>query len=146
MCVCANLPAKAMRVPGPRMAASLVRGCGRHRVEQLWAARGRGPQLPRGRRPGATQMVMHKVWWCARAQPALQTPAKLTEWMRPGQHAAPGWTAVGRYGLSSYSLRGSNPRPMAHKTIALTTELREHLTPVCVCVCLELPAKALRVL
>ena len=25
-----------------------------------------------------------------------------------------------------YSLRGSNPRPMAHKTIALTTELREH--------------------
>ena len=24
-----------------------------------------------------------------------------------------------------YSLRGSNPRPMAHKTIALTTELRE---------------------
>ena len=25
----------------------------------------------------------------------------------------------------SYSLRGSNPRPMAHKTIALTTELRE---------------------
>ena len=26
-----------------------------------------------------------------------------------------------------YSLRGSNPRPMAHKTIALTTELRELL-------------------
>ena len=26
-----------------------------------------------------------------------------------------------------YSLRGSNPRPMAHKTIALTTELREHV-------------------
>ena len=26
---------------------------------------------------------------------------------------------------SKYSLRGSNPRPMAHKTIALTTELRE---------------------
>ena len=25
-----------------------------------------------------------------------------------------------------YSLRGSNPRPMAHETIALTTELREH--------------------
>ena len=25
----------------------------------------------------------------------------------------------------NYSLRGSNPRPMAHKTIALTTELRE---------------------
>jgi hypothetical protein len=25
-----------------------------------------------------------------------------------------------------YSLWGSNPRPMAHKTIALTTELREH--------------------
>ena len=25
----------------------------------------------------------------------------------------------------SYSLRGSSPRPMAHKTIALTTELRE---------------------
>ena len=24
-----------------------------------------------------------------------------------------------------YSLRGSSPRPMAHKTIALTTELRE---------------------
>ena len=24
-----------------------------------------------------------------------------------------------------YSLRGLNPRPMAHKTIALTTELRE---------------------
>ena len=27
----------------------------------------------------------------------------------------------------TYSLWGSNPRPMAHKTIALTTELREHL-------------------
>ena len=27
----------------------------------------------------------------------------------------------------TYSLRGSNPRPMAHKTIALTTELREPL-------------------
>ena len=26
-----------------------------------------------------------------------------------------------------YPLRGSNPRPMAHKTIALTTELREQL-------------------
>ena len=26
-----------------------------------------------------------------------------------------------------YSLRGSSPRPMAHKTIALTTELREPL-------------------
>ena len=25
------------------------------------------------------------------------------------------------------SLRGLNPRPMAHKTIALTTELREHV-------------------
>ena len=30
---------------------------------------------------------------------------------------------------TGYSLRGSNTRPMAHKTIALTTELREHLTP-----------------
>ena len=29
-----------------------------------------------------------------------------------------------------YSLWGSNPRPMAHKTIALTTELREHCIPV----------------
>ena len=28
---------------------------------------------------------------------------------------------------SKYSLWGSNPRPMAHKTIALTTELRELL-------------------
>ena len=27
----------------------------------------------------------------------------------------------------NYSLRGSNPRPMAHKTIAITTELRELL-------------------
>ena len=27
-----------------------------------------------------------------------------------------------------YSLWGSNPRPMAHKTIALTTELHEHLS------------------
>ena len=27
----------------------------------------------------------------------------------------------------TYSLRGSSPRPMAHKTIALTTELREPL-------------------
>ena len=31
---------------------------------------------------------------------------------------------------SNYSLWGSNPRPMAHKTIALTTELRE---PCAVC-------------
>ena len=29
--------------------------------------------------------------------------------------------------LRKYSLRGSNPRPVAHKTIALTTELREPL-------------------
>ena len=28
-----------------------------------------------------------------------------------------------------YSLRGSNPRPMAHKTIALTTELKELSSP-----------------
>ena len=27
--------------------------------------------------------------------------------------------------VTIYSLRGSNPRPMAHKTIALTTDLRE---------------------
>ena len=27
--------------------------------------------------------------------------------------------------MTTYSLWGSNPRPMAHKTIALTTELRE---------------------
>ena len=27
--------------------------------------------------------------------------------------------------MASYSLRGSNPQTMAHKTIALTTELRE---------------------
>ena len=27
-----------------------------------------------------------------------------------------------------YSLRGSNPQPMAHTTIALTTELREPTT------------------
>ena len=30
---------------------------------------------------------------------------------------------------SKYSLWGSNPRPMAHKTIALTTELRERSIP-----------------
>ena len=29
--------------------------------------------------------------------------------------------------MHSYSLWGLNPRPMAHKTIALTTELRELL-------------------
>ena len=33
--------------------------------------------------------------------------------------------------LDKYSLWGSNPRPMAHKTIALTTELREHLLCMC---------------
>ena len=32
---------------------------------------------------------------------------------------------VNKHALRKYSLRGSNPRPMAHKTIALTTELRE---------------------
>jgi hypothetical protein len=37
----------------------------------------------------------------------------------PGQHPL----AISQ----KYSLRGSNPRPMAHKTIALTTELREPL-------------------
>ena len=31
--------------------------------------------------------------------------------------------------MTTYSLWGSNPRPMAHKTIALTTELRELLQP-----------------
>ena len=35
--------------------------------------------------------------------------------------------AHARWG-STYSLWGSNPRPMAHKTIALTTELREHFS------------------
>ena len=33
---------------------------------------------------------------------------------------------VGVLGSAQCSLWGSNPRPMAHKTIALTTELREH--------------------
>ena len=33
----------------------------------------------------------------------------------------------GQISAVNYSLRGSNPRPMAHKTIALTTELREQL-------------------
>ena len=33
-------------------------------------------------------------------------------------------------GCTLYSLRGSNPRPMAHKTIALTTELREHFNSI----------------
>ena len=32
---------------------------------------------------------------------------------------------VNKHALRKYSLWGSNPRPMAHKTIALTTELRE---------------------
>ena len=32
---------------------------------------------------------------------------------------------INKHALRKYSLRGSNPRPMAHKTIALTTELRE---------------------
>ena len=32
---------------------------------------------------------------------------------------------------NTYSLWGSNPRPMAHKTIALTTELREHSCRTC---------------
>ena len=34
--------------------------------------------------------------------------------------------------MKVYSLWGSNPRPMAHKTIALTTELRER--PMCMAV------------
>jgi hypothetical protein len=37
--------------------------------------------------------------------------------------------------LAMYSLWGSNPRPMAHKTIALTTELREH----CLCIPTQRP-------
>ena len=35
------------------------------------------------------------------------------------------WRRKARARRGEYSLRGSNPRPMAHKTIALTTELRE---------------------
>jgi hypothetical protein len=33
---------------------------------------------------------------------------------------------------SHYSLWGSNPRPMAHKTIALITKLREHSRNTCI--------------
>ena len=34
-------------------------------------------------------------------------------------------SAMNQNRRNKYSLRGSSPRPMAHKTIALTTELRE---------------------
>ena len=50
-------------------------------------------------------------WW----------PVLGCEWL-----AANGWLLFVLRGLTMlYSLRGLNPRPMAHKTIALATELRE---------------------
>ena len=41
-----------------------------------------------------------------------------------------------------YSLWGSNPRPMAHKTIALTTELREPLPARSKCKWLYVPIRS----
>ena len=57
-----------------------------------------------------------------------------TSLRRPCRWAATrGRASAGRsarkHNISGYSLRVSSPRPMAHKTIALTTELREHLLP-----------------
>ena len=43
-------------------------------------------------------------------------------------YALPRLTHNSKYKLA-YPLWGSNPRPMAHKTIALTTELRGHKMP-----------------
>ena len=59
-------------------------------------------------------------WWCS-------------EWGGGAeQHKAQEhWPGACSTLISSYSLRGSSPRPMAHKTIALTTELREHLRCMC---------------
>ena len=60
---------------------------------------------------------------CA-TRPLRQMPqdVRAMPWQRPMQA-----NAYGPLGWAqTYSLRGSNPRPMAHKTIALTTELREH--------------------
>ena len=53
---------------------------------------------------------------------ASTAPKRKKLLLQPTQHAL----VVLVIGVSnSYSLWGSNPRPMAHKTIALTTELRE---------------------
>ena len=38
------------------------------------------------------------------------------------------WQQPPRRGIA-LPLRGSNPRPTAHKTVALTTELRERMRP-----------------
>ena len=59
---------------------------------------------------------------CA-TRPLRQMPqdVRAMPWQRPIQA-----NAYGTLGWAqTYSLRGPNPRPMAHKTIALTTELRE---------------------
>ena len=42
------------------------------------------------------------------------------------REVAPAWGTRAGAKRHKYSLWGSNPRPMAHRTIALTTELREH--------------------
>ena len=75
--------------------------------------------------PGTVQITLLRMWRRARHHPAQ------TLQMGSGQRRArvPGKSAACKHDLSSYSLRGSSPRPMAHKTIALTTELREHLKP-----------------
>ena len=82
-----------------------------------------GDCAARGPRNGADNL--------ARDVAACRAPAcaDLTDghlrWLRAGA----GKSAACKHDLSCYSLRGSSPRPMAHKTIALTTELREHLLP-----------------
>ena len=62
-------------------------------------------------------------WYVVRLQKLSERPAG------GGDCAAACAAAVPRrrtfVALAKYSMWGSNPRPMAHKTIALTTELRE---------------------
>ena len=99
--------------------------CSEHLLSNLGKGRGRGgggTHSPAPTRPPherispqrgkENRQQASKPQQCPRAQ-KLQTAA---------QHAL---SVLFINRSKSYSLWGSNPRPMAHKTIALTTELRE---------------------
>ena len=87
-------------------------GTGTHRQAQASTGRQRNRQADTGGAGSAGRLLVSANDWRRQGlwRQGICIPAYFpasTEWL--------------------YSLRGSNPRPMAHKTIALTTELRELL-------------------
>ena len=112
------------RVPSGIPKCTSRAACLRWPKRALWRAQSKNSRLrvPRGRCSPSAQARAACV--VPRARPRGD-PAAWHFWIfetkrRPIPH-----------GLSKYSMRGSSPRPMAHKTIALATELMEPCADAC---------------